>query len=115
MKINLNDFSKPALVNITRAARDKQILPDSVLADLLRMDLAIRCRKIQKKVDRMALVLDAESKKVTLRSPKKKLDAYNKKVDEYNRLIKSGTGLIQKIQALEKAFPEIKPAAQKEG
>lgn len=107
MEINLNDFSKPALVNIVSAARAKDILPDAALAEQLRIDLVVRCREIRKKVDRMVPVLEAEGRKITIRTPKKTLAAYNKKVDQYNRLMKSGTGMIKKIQALEETFPNM--------
>lgn len=115
MKINLNDFSKPGLVDILSATRSKGILPDNVLAELLRLDLITRVRSALKKVERLGPRIDAAYAELTPRSPQKKVDAYNRLVDRYNRLNTSGNGMLEKIRAIEKAWPELKAAGRKSG
>ena len=108
MEINLNDFSKGALVGILAATRDKNLIPDAVLASLQRIDLIRRVMEIQKKHDDMIGPLKAQGAKLTVRSSKKQYLAYNKRVGQYNRLGKKGAELVGKIQVLDKAFPELK-------
>lgn len=108
MDVNINDFSKPALVDIVSAAREKGVLTNKALGQLLYMDQARRFNDSAKEAKRLRPVIDAQRVKLNNRSAKKKIQAFNKLVDRHNRLDKTCGSILYKIRVLEKAFPELK-------
>jgi len=108
VKININDFSKQALVGIVEAARDKDVLPDKTLGELQHMDLVRRLSDGVRTIELLSPEIDAQQAKLRARSPKKKLQTFNKLVGRYKRLNKSCNDIIKKLRVLEKAFPGLK-------
>lgn len=108
VKINLNEFSKSCLISMVEACRTREIYTEEFLAAMLRGDLINRGIAVTKKIETLGPVLKSEQKRISVRTPKKKMAAYNKKVDQYNGLIKKGKAYYLRIQAIETEYPELK-------